>query len=109
MSTIRLRAQLKEGIVEVNALIKHPMETGAQKDLETGQLIPAHFIEEVICEHEGQEVVSARWGVGISKNPYCSFKFEGGKIGEKVKLSWKDNQGQTDSFEVEIQPALERE
>lgn len=102
MATIRLKATIKAGITEVKSLIKHPMETGARKDLETGRLIPAHFIEEVNCEHNGQIVVSAIWSGGVSKNPYYAFKFKGGKVGDTVKLTWKDNQGKTDSKETQI-------
>jgi len=103
VSTIRLQAKVnKEGITEVKALIKHPMEGGGRKELETGRLVPAHFIENVTCEHNGKIVMSADWGAGISKNPYLSFRFKGAAKGEKVKLSWKDNKGQTDSREVKI-------
>lgn len=100
----RLQAKFNEGVTEVKALIKHPMETGQTKDLETGKLIPAHFIEELSCEHNGEVVMSAQWGVGISANPYLSFQFEGGKVGDKVKLTWKDNQGQSETTITEIIP-----
>jgi len=103
VSTIRLQAKVnKEGITEVKALIQHPMEGGGRKDLETGKLVPAHFIDKVTCEHNGKIVMSADWGSGISKNPYLSFRFKGAAKGEKVKLSWKDNKDQTDSREVKI-------
>ena len=100
----RLQAKLNKGVTEVKTLISHPMETGQRKDLETGKLIPAHFIEEVTCEHNGEVVMSAQWGVGISANPYLAFQFEGGKIGDKVKLTWKDNQGKSETTETEIIP-----
>jgi len=103
VSTIRLQAKInKEGITEVKALIKHPMESGGRTDLETGKEVPAHFIEEVTCEHNGIIVMSADWGGGISKNPYLSFRFKGAAKGEKVKMTWKDNQDKTDSREVKI-------
>lgn len=102
---IRLKATVENGITEVKTKIKHPMETGARKELETGRLIPAHFIEEVTCEHDGKEVMSAIWGSGVSANPYCAFKFRGGAKGEIVKLSWKDNKGYGGSKAVEIKEA----
>jgi sulfur-oxidizing protein SoxZ len=46
--------------------------------------------------------MTANWGPAVSKNPYCSFKFRGGKKGDKVKISWTDNTGETASEEVEI-------
>jgi sulfur-oxidizing protein SoxZ len=100
--SIRLKASVKDGITKVKTLIKHPMENGLRKELETGKLVPAHFIEEVTCEHKGKVVMSAIWSGAISKNPYCAFQFKGGVQGDKIKLTWKDNKGQTDSKEVEI-------
>jgi sulfur-oxidizing protein SoxZ len=105
-NTIRLEAKLKAEYTEVKVLITHPMESGARKELETGKLIPAHFIEEVISEHNGKVVMSAIWSGGISKNPFCAFRFKGGKVGDTVKLTWKDNKGDTDTNETHIiQPA----
>ncbi len=101
-SSIKIRAKAKNGVVTVKALISHKMETGLRKDKKTGKVIPAHFIEEVVCEHNGAPVLEAEWGVAISKNPYLSFKFKGGKAGDTVKLSWKDNTGKSDSLETKV-------
>lgn len=99
----RLRAQNQDGITEVKVLITHPMETGARKDMETGRLIPAHFIQKLQCEHNGKVVISAVWSVGVSQNPYCSFKFKGGTAGDTVILTWEDNQGNVDTATVLIE------
>jgi sulfur-oxidizing protein SoxZ len=101
-STIKIRAKLKNGVVRVKALINHKMETGLRKDKKTGKVIPAHFIESVDCDHNGASVLKAEWGVAVSKNPYLSFKFGGGAAGDTVKLTWKDNQGKTDTLETKI-------
>ena len=100
--SIRLRAKVKSGVTEVKALISHPMETGLRKDKKTGEKIPAHFIQEVNCEHGGKNVLTAEWGVAVSKNPYLSFKFKGGNKGDTIKVSWVDNKGESDSTEVKI-------
>lgn len=102
MSSIRVQARHKDGITQVKALINHPMETGARKDRKTGEVIPAHFIEEVTCTYEGAVVMNALWSGGVSKNPYLSFSFKGGEAGKSLTLSWKDNQEQSDSAEVKI-------
>ncbi|MGB5306065.1 MAG: thiosulfate oxidation carrier complex protein SoxZ, partial [Gammaproteobacteria bacterium] len=86
----------------IKALISHPMETGARKDKKTGETIPAHFIQEVVCEHKGAKVITANWGPAISKNPYLSFRFKGAAAGDTVKLSWVDNKGNTDSLEETV-------
>ena len=41
----------------VKALISHAMETGQRKDKKTGKKIPAHFIQEVTCSHNGNTVL----------------------------------------------------
>lgn len=102
MSSIRVQARHKDGITQVKALINHPMETGARKDRQTGEVIPAHFIEEVKCTYKDQVVMSALWSGGVSKNPYLSFSFKGGETGDTLTLSWTDNQQQSDSAEAKI-------
>jgi len=102
MSSIKIRANIEGDATVVKALISHPMETGQQKDKKTGELIPAHFIQEVTCEHNGKTVLTALWGTAVSKNPYLSFKFKGGKAGDTVKLSWVDNKGNTDTDQATI-------
>jgi sulfur-oxidizing protein SoxZ len=92
--SIRIRAQAKGGATTVKALMSHPMETGNRKNKKTGKKIPAHFIQEVNCSHNGSNVVTALWGPAISKNPYLSFKFNGGKSGDEIKISWVDNKGE---------------
>lgn len=99
---MRVRASLKGDETEVKALINHPMETGQRKDKKTGELIPAHFIEEVTCVHNGETVMTAQWSGGISKDPYLAFRFKGAASGDKLTLSWKDNKGESDSLEVDI-------
>ncbi len=100
--TIKIRAKAKDGITTVKSLITHPMETGFRKNKKTGKLIPAHFIQEVVCKHNGKEVINCEWGASISKNPYLAFKFKGGKKGDTIELSWKDNTGQSDSITTKI-------
>jgi sulfur-oxidizing protein SoxZ len=97
---MRIQAKFKNGVTEVKALINHPMETGTRKDQKTGKLIPGHYITELKCEHQGVTVMDALWSGGISKNPYMSFKFNGGAVGDEVKVSWKDNQGGSDELAV---------
>jgi sulfur-oxidizing protein SoxZ len=100
--SIKVRAKVKNGITVVKTLISHPMETGQRKNKKTGKKIPAHFIQEVTCEHNGNNVLTAHWGAAVSKNPYLSFKFKGAKSGEKLKISWVDNKGKSDSVEAKL-------
>jgi len=100
--SIRIRAKVKRGLTEVKTLISHPMETGLRKNKKTGKKIPAHFIQDVTCEHNGTKMMGAEWGVAISKNPYLQFKFKGGKKGDEIKISWADNKGKNDSATAKV-------
>jgi sulfur-oxidizing protein SoxZ len=99
---IKIRATEKGGTTTVKALMSHPMETGLRKNKKTGDKIPAHFIQEVTCEHNGNSVLTALWGPAVSKNPYLSFKFTGGAKGDSIKISWVDNKGESASQEAKI-------
>jgi len=101
-NSIRIRAQAKGGETVVKALVTHPMETGLRKDKKTGEKIPAHFIQEVTCKHNGAQVLTAHWGPAVSKNPYLSFTLNGGKAGDTIELSWVDNKGEKDSATTDV-------
>lgn len=102
MSSIKMRAKITDGVTAVKILISHPMETGLQKDKKTGEKIPAHFIQEVVCKHKDTTVMTANWGGAVSKNPYLSFNFKGAAAGDTISLSWVDNKGEKDSAEAAI-------
>ena len=101
-SSIKIRAKVKKDACEVKALIKHPMETGLRKDKKTGKVIPAKFIQEVNCQHNGKDVMNAVWGGAISTNPYVSFIINGVAKGDTISLSWVDNTGEKDSAEDQV-------
>ena len=101
MSTIKIRAKESKGAVTVKALMKHPMETGQRKDKKTGDKIPAHFIQEVVAKANGEQVITVHWGPAVSKNPYLTFVYNGSK-GDKVELTWTDNQGNKDTKTAEV-------
>lgn len=100
--SIRARASAKGDTTTVKALITHPMETGLRKDKKTGKKIPAHFIQEVVAQHNGTTVMTAQWSGAVSKNPYLSFQFTGGKAGDSLMLSWVDNKGGKDSITAKV-------
>jgi len=102
MSTIKIRAKAGGKVTKVSALIEHPMETGMRKNKKTGKKIPAHFIQEVVCELNGTVVLTALWGPAVSKRPFLQFKLDNAKKGDTIKLSWVDNKGEKDSAEAKI-------
>lgn len=99
-STIKLRTKEKSGKVQVKALITHPMDTGLMRT-KKGDKIPAHYINEVMVEANGEAIMTANWTGSISKNPFISFDYAGVK-GDMVKLTWKDNEGKSDSLEKKV-------
>jgi sulfur-oxidizing protein SoxZ len=98
--TIKIRAKSDGSVAEVKVLISHPMEL-ARKDKATGQEIAAHFIQDLVAEVNGKPAMTALWGPGVSKNPYLAFKVKA-KAGDSVKVSWKDNKGDSDSAEEKV-------
>lgn len=102
-SGIRIRTSTKDGLTTVQAIFKHPMDTGNSRDPETGNMIPAFFIETVTIHHGDKEIMTCDWSRAVSKNPYLSFSFTGAKTGDTVRISWQDSNGDTKSKEVVIQ------
>lgn len=100
-SSIRVRATSNGDITEVQALIQHPMDTGLVKN-PNGELIPAHFIQELRFECNGKDVFVANWGTAVSKDPYVKFSFKGAKKGDELKISWIDNKGASDTTTAKI-------
>ena len=101
-STIRVRAILNDDITEVQVLIQHPMDTGLVKNA-NGEIIPAHFIQQLSFQHNGRTVFLADWGPAVSKDPYVRFGFKGANKGDELNISWVDNTGATDTTTAKIQ------
>ena len=100
MSSIRIKAKDRKGLVDVKCLMKHNMETGLRKD-KSGKKIPEHWIQDVTAESNGKVVFAAAFNTSISKDPYLAFAYAGAK-GDTLKISWKDNTGATDSAETKV-------
>lgn len=98
---IRMRATVRDGITEVRLLVPHPMETGQRKDA-SGNLIPAHHISSLTVSHNGELLLASEMGRSVSANPHLTFKFKGGEKGDKLSVSWLDNQQQSRTEEGQI-------
>ena len=96
---IKIRTRSADGAVEVLVLINHPMETGQRTDRQTKQKIPAHFIQQVVLELNGKVMLTAATGGAVSEDPLLGFRLKSAKNGDKVKLSWRDNKGESGSAE----------
>ena len=98
---MRIRVALRDGVVNVRILMSHEMETGQRKD-GAGNLVPAHYIKNVSATHQGKTVLSAQWGPAVAKNPFLEFSFKGGQKGDKIVVTWEDNNGEKRSDEATI-------
>jgi sulfur-oxidizing protein SoxZ len=95
---MKMRAVLGNGYTDLRVLMTHPMETGQRKDSD-GKLVPMHFIQSVLVKVNGETVVDGQISQGVSRNPVFSFRIKGGAKGDKIEVSWVDNQGESNRTE----------
>ena len=91
--------KLDDGAVELQVLITHPMETGLRTDKSTGKKIPPHFIQKVTIELNGKAAAVVNSGTGVSEDPLLGFRLTGAKNGDKLKIFWTDNMGESGTLE----------
>lgn len=97
---MKIRATLQGDVADVRVLMAHPMETGLRK--QGGKLVPMHFIQTITAQLNGKTVFSADTSQAISRNPVFAFKIRGAKAGDKIVITWKDNQGESRTDETTI-------
>lgn len=95
----RMRTKTQDGATEILVLVNHPMETGQRTDPKTKEKIPAHFIQKMTFSVNGKEVAVADLGFAVSKDPLVGVRVKGAKPGDKVKVTWSDNMGETGDAE----------
>lgn len=99
---MRIRATIQGSNTEVKILVRHDMESGQRKDAD-GKLVPAHFIKSLSVKWNDKVVLDANLGPAVSKDPFFSFKFNGGAKGDKISVSWIDNKDDQRNDEITIQ------
>lgn len=100
--SMKIRTRMVDGSAHIVVLIMHPMETGQRKDPRSGQVYPAHFIQNVVATVNDKPVMVAQWGPAISKNPLIGFRVKGAKPGDKLVVRWEDNKGEHADAEATI-------
>ncbi len=98
----KIRTKTQDGVTDILVLVSHPMETGQRTDPKTKEKIPPHFIQKMTFMLNGKEVASASLGTAVSKDPLIGIKVKGAKAGDKVKVNWSDNMGESGSEEAVI-------
>ncbi len=99
---MKMRTRMQDGMVELQVLITHPMETGLRTDKKTKKKIPPHFIEKVNVELNGGVVAVVDSGTAVSEDPLLGFRLKNAKNGDKVRIFWSDNLGESGSLEGAI-------
>ena len=97
--TTKIKAKLKDGIVEVKALATHPMLSYQEAERAKKE---ANFITYVTAKVAGKIVYEASTSQFLSKDPYMKFSFKGGNVGDELELTWKDLKGATDTSTEKI-------
>ena len=98
---MKMRATLGSGFTDVRVLMTHPMETGQRKDAD-GKVIPLHFIQNVTVKVNGKTVMEGEISQAVSRNPVFTFRVKGGAKGDRIEVSWLDNQGETNKAETAV-------
>ena len=98
---MKIRAKMDGVAADVKVLMSHPMETGQRKN-EKGDLVPVHFIQNVVATHNGKVVLDIQWSQAVARNPFLGFRVKGAKPGDKITVSWTDNTGDKGSIETTI-------
>ncbi len=98
---MKMRATLASGYTDVRVLMTHPMETGQRKDPD-GKLIALHFIQNITVKVNGRTVVEGQISQAVSRNPVFSFRLKAGAKGDRVEVSWVDNNGETNQTEAAV-------
>jgi len=97
---MKIRATLQGDTADVRILMRHPMETGTRKT--SSGVVPLHFIQSVVVQHNGKTVLDAQWSQAISQNPFLGVRVKGAKAGDKISVTWTDNKGDKRTDEVAV-------
>jgi sulfur-oxidizing protein SoxZ len=87
-------------IIEIKALILHPMETGFRPGT-NGRIIPRNIIERFVATWNGTEIFSMAFSPAIAANPFVSF-FTVAKDSGTIGFRWTGDE----DFKVEEQVAI---
>jgi len=90
----------KGELVEIKALILHPMETGFRSGT-NGRIIPRNIIERFTATWNGRPLIDMNMSPAIAANPFVAFCAVASESG-RVVLRWSGDNG----FQVEESIAI---
>ena len=89
--------------VKVDFIVIHPMDTGLQKDKKTGEIIPAHFIDNITFSLDGKPFTTMKVWETVSTNPYFSVNLKVPGKG-KITVEYIDNTGEKNTKSKKLKP-----
>lgn len=92
----------KGDVVEIKALIQHPMESGYRRD-EKGESIARNILTHFECLLNDEVIFSAEFQPGVSANPILTFYMRAEDSGTLV-FRWTEQTGQVfeDSADITV-------
>lgn len=90
-------------VIEIRALIQHPMETGFRPDA-VGAVMPRDIIRRFACTWNGEAVFAAELHPAIAANPYLSFTARAEESGV-LEFVWTGDNGfaQTETRRITVE------
>lgn len=85
------RSARRGEVIEIRALISHPMESGQRVDAE-GRPVPEDLIRRFECRYDGENVFAADLYTAIAANPLISFRTRATASGT-LELRWSGDNG----------------
>ncbi|MCB4747308.1 MAG: thiosulfate oxidation carrier complex protein SoxZ [Sulfurovum sp.] len=93
MGNMKIKAKLKNDVINVKAIAKHDMLTYDQAKKKGKE---ANFITHITAKVGDTIVYDVSTSQFLAKNPLFKFKFKGGaKKGDKLTITWVDLSGNT--------------
>ena len=78
-------------VIQVKALIRHPMETGYRVD-NVGRKIPRHIVKRFSASFGDVELFRMDMTQGVAANPFIAFSLVATRSGEYA-FTWEDDLG----------------
>lgn len=98
---MKIRTVTTGDITEIRVLVPHPMESGQRKNA-AGEKIPAHYIQTLTVSVGDRVLVDGQLNTAIARNPVFAFRARGLHPGDRIKVAWTDNRGDSRSDETSI-------
>ena len=90
----------KGEVVEIKAMISHPMETGYRHDA-MGKIVERDIIKRMTVNYAGAEVFAMECYTGVAANPFVSFTTVATETSDLV-FTWTDEKGAAVSETVHL-------